>query len=232
MLVAEDADARRAEPEETPLGRSKAEPARRQHPKDMAAGKHDRLVIRCAKAPNDAIGAGADLAWLLAVRAPVAEQAPAGAVGEDLAALAPLVVAVVPFEQVGIKLGGVAEPSECAGASRTLKGTGENPIKLKSLKTLVEPSGLAFALLRERNIRASRMLAACAPFGFAMANEIDARKHGDSNPRLRRQWGAEDGSVLPRLAPIWICDQRMFGAIGRVSVSPIASCFWIGAAKG
>src|SRR5580658_2738142 len=153
----------------------------------MAAGKHDRLVIRCAKAANDAIGAGADLRWLLAVRAPVAEQEPAGSVRKDFAGLATLVVAVVPFEQVGIKLGGVAEPSERTGASRTLKGTGENPIKLKSLKTLVEPSGLAFALFRERNICASSMLAACAPFGFAMADEIDARKHGDSNPRLRRQ---------------------------------------------
>src|ERR1700677_122515 len=154
----------------------------------MAAGKHDRLVIRCAKTPDDAIRAGPDLAWLLAVRAPVAEQEPAGSVRKDFAGLAPLVVAVVPFEQVRIGLGGVAESSQCAGASRALKGTGENPIKLEPLKTLVEPSGLAFALCRERNIRASRMLAACAPFGFAVADEIDARKHGDSNPRLRRQW--------------------------------------------
>src|SRR4029077_5827672 len=131
---------------------------------------------------------------------------------KDFAGRATLVVAVVPFEQVGINFGGVAEPSEGAGASRTLKGTGENPIKLESLKALVEPSGLAFALFRERNIGASRMLAACAPFGFAMADEIDARKHGDSNPRLRRQWGAEDGNSLPRLAPIWICDQSVLEA--------------------
>src|ERR1700722_964987 len=152
----------------------------------MAAGKHDRLVINRAKAANHAISARADIGWLLAVRAPVAEQKPTGPVGEDFAALAPLIVAVVPFEQVGIKLGGVAEPSECAGASCTLKGTGENPVKLKSLKALVEPPGLAFALFGERNIRASRMLAACAPRGFAMADEIDTRKHSDSNPRFRR----------------------------------------------
>jgi hypothetical protein len=96
----------------------------------MAAGKHDRLVIRCAKAPDDAIGAGADLGRLLAVRAPVAEQEPAGSLAEDFAGLAPLVVAVVPFEQVRIGLGGVAESGECAGAGCTLKGTGENPIEL------------------------------------------------------------------------------------------------------
>src|ERR1700722_19864971 len=146
----------------------------------MAAGKHDRLVISCAKAANDAVGARADIRRLLAIRAPVAEQEPTGSVGKDFAALAPLVVAVIPFEQVGIKLGGVAESSERASASRTLKGTGENPVKLESLEALAEPSGLAFALFCERDIRASRMLAACAPFGFAVADEIDARKHGDS----------------------------------------------------
>src|ERR1700722_18933299 len=146
----------------------------------MPAGKHDRLIIRRAQAANDAIGAGADLGWLLTVRAPVAEQEPAGSVGEDFAALAPLVVAVIPFEQVRIKLGGIAEPSERASASRTLKGTGENPIKLESLEALVEPSGFAFALFGEGNVGTPRMLAACAPFGFAVTDEIDARKHVDS----------------------------------------------------
>src|ERR1700729_2901051 len=126
----------------------------------MAAGKHDRLVINRAKAANHAISARADIGWLLAVWAPVAEQEPAGPVGEDFAALAPLVIAVVPFEQVRIKLGGVTEPSECAGASRTLKGTGESPIKLESLKALVEPSCFAFALFGEGNVRTPRMLAA------------------------------------------------------------------------
>src|ERR1700733_1513982 len=173
----------------------------------MAAGKYNRLVIRCAKAPDDAIGARADIRRLLAVRASVAEQEPAGPAGEDFAGLAPLVVAVIPFEQVGIDLCGVAEPGERAGAGRALKGTGEYPVKLEPLKTLVEASRLAFALFREANIRASRMLAARAPFGFAMADKIDTGKHGDSNPRLRRQWGAEDGNILLRLAPIWICDQ-------------------------
>ena len=132
MFMAEDAYARRAEHEETPFRRSKAEPARRQ-PQNMAAGKHDRLVISCAKAAYDAIGAGADLRWLLTVRAPVAEQEPAGSVRKDFAGLATLLVAVVPFEQVGIKFGGVAEPSECAGASRTLKGTGHGGVRPEHL---------------------------------------------------------------------------------------------------
>ncbi len=126
----------------------------------MAAGKYDRLVIRCPQAGDDTIGARADIGGLLAVRAPVAEQEPAGPAGEDFAALPPLVVAVIPFEQVGIKLGGVAESGERASAGRTLKGTGENPVKLQPLEALAETPGFALALFREGNVRASRMLAA------------------------------------------------------------------------
>src|ERR1700722_13302615 len=152
----------------------------------MAAGKHDRRVIGCAKAGDDTIGASAHIGWLLAVRAPVAKQEPARAVGQDFAALAPFVVAVVPFKQVRIDLGGVPKPSECASARRTLKRACENPVKTNALEALAEASRFAFALFGERNISAPGMLAACAPFGFAVADEIDVRKHGDSNPARRR----------------------------------------------
>src|SRR5579864_2313148 len=62
VLVAEDADARRAEHEKAPLRGRKAEPARRQHPQDMAARKHDagvsaarrRAMTRSARAPTSA----------------------------------------------------------------------------------------------------------------------------------------------------------------------------------
>ena len=87
----------------------------------MAAGKHDRTVIGRAKAGDDAIGARAHIGWLLAVRAPVAKQEPARALAKDFAALASLVVAIVPFDQVGVDLGGVAEASERARAGRPLQ---------------------------------------------------------------------------------------------------------------
>jgi hypothetical protein len=45
VLVAEDADARRIELEQAPLGGCEAEPARRQHSKDMAARKDDCPVV-------------------------------------------------------------------------------------------------------------------------------------------------------------------------------------------
>jgi hypothetical protein len=160
MLVAENAHARRAEHEETPFGRSKAEPARRQHPEDMPAGKDDGLIIRRSQTGDHVISARADIGRLLAVRAPVAEQEPAGPLAQDFAAFAPLLVAVIPFEQVGIKLGDVAEPSERASAGGPLKRTGENPVKLEPLEALVESPSFAFALFREGDVRASRMLAA------------------------------------------------------------------------
>jgi hypothetical protein len=53
------------------------------------------------------------------------------------------------------------------------------------------------------------MLAACAPFGFAMADEIDARKHGKPIRDFAVR-GAEDNNVLLRPALIWICNPSLF----------------------
>src|SRR5690242_16104891 len=106
VLVAEDADARRPEHEKASLRGRKAEPSRREHPQDMAAGKHDREGFGRAQAGDDPVGARADVGGLLAVRAAVAEQEPAWALGQDFAGLAAFVVAVVPFNKIRINLGG------------------------------------------------------------------------------------------------------------------------------
>ena len=54
------------------------------------------------------------------------------------------------------------------------------PVKAEALEALAEPTRLALVLLRERKVGAPRVLAACALCGFAMADKIDARQHGDS----------------------------------------------------
>src|ERR1700760_3048950 len=151
----------------------------------MAARKHDRPVIGRAKASDDAIGAGADVSWLLAVRAAIPEQEPAGTVRENLAALATFVVAVIPFEEIGIEFGDAAESGELTGAPRALKRARDDPAKRYAFEALLKPLRLAFAFLRQRDVGAAGVLAACAPFGFAMADEGDARQHDGSNPGLR-----------------------------------------------
>src|SRR5262249_15429868 len=96
VLVTEYAYARGREDEQTSLRRRKPDPARGQHSQNMSARKHDRPVIRGAKTGDDAIGARPDVGRLLTIRAPIAEQKPAGALGEDFAGLAPFIIAVVP----------------------------------------------------------------------------------------------------------------------------------------
>src|SRR5690242_5329145 len=171
VLVAEDADARRPEHQEAPLRGRKAEPSRREHPQDMAAGKHDRGGFGRAQAGDDPVRAGANVGGLLAVRAAVVEQEPAGALGQDLAGLAAFVVAVAPFNKIRIDLGGVAEPGEVAGAPRALERAREDPVERLALEALPQAPRLALAFLAERNIGAAGVPAACAPFRFAMADE-------------------------------------------------------------
>ena len=54
------------------------------------------------------------------------------------------------------------------------------PVKADALEALAEPTRLALLLLRERKVGAPGVLAARALCGFAMADTIDVRQHGDS----------------------------------------------------
>src|SRR5579864_2641299 len=182
VLVAEDADARRAEHEKAPLRGRKAEPARRQDSQDMAARKHDRRGLGRAQAGDDPIGAGAYVGRLLAIRAAVAEQEPAGALGHDFAGLAAFVVAVVPFEKVRIDLGPRAESSKLAGAPGARERAREHPVERCALKALPQAPRPALAFRAQRNVGAAGVPAAGAPFRFAVADEGDAGQHGGSIP--------------------------------------------------
>ena len=110
------------------------------------------------------------------------------------AALAPFVVAVVPFDQVGVQLGGLAEPSQRAGARRTLKRTGEDPTKSQSLKTLAERSRFSFALLSEGNIRATRFACRLRSIRF----------HHDGRDRRKEAWQLQFATSRARGAEMTI----------------------------
>src|SRR5271170_2615271 len=155
----------------------------------MAARKQDRAVIRRAKASDNAIGSRPDVCWLLAIRASVAKQEPAGTIGQDLARLPSFVVAVVPLQEVGIDLGSLAEPGQRAGARRALKRAREDFVKRETRKAPLERARLALALFRQRNVGAPGVPAACAPFRFAVSDESDTRQHDDSSRCCgRRSW--------------------------------------------
>ena len=160
VFVAEDADAcvpsRNSRPSDGARPSQRAANTLRIWPLentiDWSSAARRRAMTRSARAPTSA--------GCSPFGHPSRNRRPARALAENFAALAPFIVPIVPFEQVGVELGGFAESSEFAGAGRALQRTGEHPVELQSLETLAEPSRLALALFRERYVRASRMLAA------------------------------------------------------------------------
>src|ERR1700719_3859524 len=114
MLVAGDAQRRGAEIEKTAAARLQAQPARRQHAQEMAAGEEQGIPVQGAKAGDDPVGAGANSRHAFAAGTAVAEELPVGPFLENLRRRFALVVAVVPLDEVRFDLGYRAKPRQFA----------------------------------------------------------------------------------------------------------------------
>ena len=86
-----------------------------------ALEKSSTSPVDGAHARDHAIRARADLLRRLAARTAVAEELPVRALRVDLGRGAPLVVAVVPLDEVGVDVGAVAEARQLAGSARALQ---------------------------------------------------------------------------------------------------------------
>src|SRR5215470_12253121 len=114
VLVAENAEARCAEQQVTPGRCLEAEPAGGEHSRDMGARKDRDIAPDSAYALNNPVGPCGYLTRRFASRAPVAEQKPARALGEDVGGAAALILAVIPFGEVGSVSAASAKPASSA----------------------------------------------------------------------------------------------------------------------
>src|SRR6516162_9584841 len=105
VFIAQRAQARGAQQEVPAARRVETEPAGGEHPQEMPARENQYLALDRAHPAHEAVGACADLIWRLSSRATVAEQLPVRALCVDLSRAAALILAVVPFDQVGLDFG-------------------------------------------------------------------------------------------------------------------------------
>src|SRR5438132_7824783 len=120
VLVPEDAKARRAEQEVTARGRCETQPTSGQYPRDMRARKYRNIAVERAYSLNDAVGPCSHLLRSFASWAAVAEQEPARSLRQDVGGAAALVLAVIPFGEIGVGFGKTAEPGQLGGPPRPL----------------------------------------------------------------------------------------------------------------
>src|SRR5208282_2480355 len=160
--------------QEVPAARRvETEPAGREYPQEMPARKNQHVAFDRAHPAHDAIGPRADLARRLSSGTAVTEELPVRALGMDLSRAAALILAVIPFDQVGIDLSRVAKARQLTGPHRALQGAGEDLGKSQSAQPLTEGAGIAFAAFGQGKVGPAGVLPGEAPGGFAVPRQVD-----------------------------------------------------------
>src|SRR6266404_6728648 len=176
VLVAEPAEGCGAEHEITPARRFEAEPACGEHTQNMGARKHQDVTLDGPYTIDDTVGARAHLVRGLASGTAVAEQIPIRALLQDLDSAAAFILAIVPFDQIRIGFGLLADTSQLASPDGALQRAGEDLCKAQPAQPRPERPGIGFAALGQRQIGSPGMLTRQAPGGLAMPGQIDDRK--------------------------------------------------------
>src|SRR5215831_6278104 len=124
-VVAEDTQRRGVEKEVTPCCGWKPDPSRCEDPEDVTMSKERNVLSDGAHAFNNRVNPSSDVLRALPTRAAVREDHPARRRCADLLRCQALIVAIVPFDEIVIDFGPLAETGQHAG----LAGTGEGACK-------------------------------------------------------------------------------------------------------
>src|SRR5207248_991865 len=108
------------------------------YPRNMPARKYRDVAVDGAHSLNDPVGARRHLVRSFASRAAVTEQEPARALGKDVGGAAALILAVIPFGEVGISFRKTAHAGQLGGAPRALRRAGQHLGEMCAAQPLAE----------------------------------------------------------------------------------------------
>jgi len=117
---------------------------------------------------HDAVCSRCHLPRHFSPRAPITERFPVRALSQDVNRAAALILAVVPFDQVGVNFGDVSKTRQFAGPPGTLQRAGKHLGEGESPKSFSESSGDLLAVLGQRQIGTPGMLPSKAPGRFTV----------------------------------------------------------------
>ena len=173
VIVSQLTDAGGAQYKEFSLRSRQIEPRGGNHSKEMAAGENEDVSLGGAGPLDDSIGAGSNLGRRLTAGTAVAKELPAGVPLADFGKAQALILAVVPFDEVGIDRGDWLEPRELAGASGALERAGENACELESSQPLGQEPCALLTAFGKRQVGETGMLAGKAPSRFGVASQVE-----------------------------------------------------------
>src|SRR5215469_4517054 len=115
VFITQDAQAGRLQQEVSTAARFEPEPASRDHSQEMPAREQQHVPLNPPHSIHDPVGPSADLLRRFPSGAAVAKQLPIWMLCMNLGGAAPLVLAVVPFDQVLIHFGDGPESGQLGG---------------------------------------------------------------------------------------------------------------------
>src|SRR5262249_51233680 len=117
-------------------------------------------------------GPRADLPGRLASGTAVAKELPARTLRKNLGGATALVLAVVPFDKIGIDLCDCAEARKLTRPEGPPQGTAEHPGEGQPFQPFPEPARVALAALGEGQIRAPGVLPRDRPGGLTVPRHV------------------------------------------------------------
>jgi hypothetical protein len=136
-------------------------------------GEHGRIALEALELADHPIHAPAHVGGRLAVRAAVAPQVPVRTLLPDLRGRDPLVLPVVPLDQVVGQLGALAHAGQPAGLDGSVERAREHALERKAGEGIAQQLGLAPPLVRQRDVGAARVAQVTAPLRLAVASQQD-----------------------------------------------------------
>lgn len=125
MVIAENAQRRRAQKEIPAYCRIEPEPAGGEDAEKMPMGKEQNIAVDGAKASDGTVRPRSHVRGRFAAGTPVSENLPSGPLFANLDDCLPFVDAVIPFDEIAVRARDRAEAGQIAGSRGPLQRTGE-----------------------------------------------------------------------------------------------------------
>jgi hypothetical protein len=175
VFEGEHTHARGSAEEEPPCARRQAEPASSDHSDDVSTRKCENIPLDTHDAGNHPIGSGSDIFGGLAFGAAVTKKLPGGTFSLNVPKHQPLVLPVIPLDEVGIDRRDCSKTGEFASSRGALKGAGEDGCESESPQSVTELTRSILADGVQGDVGPAGALSGIGPGRVAVPGEEQSR---------------------------------------------------------
>ncbi len=172
-IIAENAERCGAENEMRAFPYRQSNPSRGEDAAKLAVRKKSDLSVQLSKICDEPVGTAGDLSRRFTSRATIAEDTPVGVLLADVDGAPTFVIAIVPFGEVGFDFNALTQANQRTRPLGPPTWTAEHMNEFGAAQSLSKLSRLLFAVFRQRDIGAARVLMGERPGGLPVPNEIE-----------------------------------------------------------